>query len=116
MQRIRSESMECIVNGCEGRYVSSVTVIPSDLTLRNSVKLSLESGKPIRMDYFTPSIEGTAYIASYIDKKLLIKSGDRIPILKVYRTGREYIIIGVHDIYIVADSIRKRVVKFETGS
>ena len=116
MQRIRSESMECIVNGCEGSPVHPVTVLPADLTLRHAVKLSLENGKSIRMDYFIPSLKGEVCIGQYKEEKLLIKSGDRIPILKVYRTGREYIIIGVRDIYIVADSIRKRVVKFETGS
>jgi len=104
------------VNACEGRHVPLVNVIPADITLRNSAKLSLESGKPIRMDYFTPSIEGEVYLASYIDKKLLIKHGHRSPILRMYKSGHEYIIIGVHDIYIVADSIRKRVVKFETGA
>jgi hypothetical protein len=108
--------MDCVVNGCEGSHVQPVSILPVDNTLRHAAKLSLESGKPIRMDYFIPSLKGEVFIATHIDQKLLIKSGHRAPILKVYKTGREYIIIGVHDIYIVADSIRKRAVKFETGS
>jgi hypothetical protein len=108
--------MECIVNGCEGSPLQPVSILPADITLRHAAKLSLEHGKAIRMDYFIPSLKGEVCIGQYKEEKLLIKTGDRTTILKVYKTGREYIIIGLHDIYIVADTIKKRVVKFETGS
>ena len=116
MQSALSESM-----GCEGSPLQPVTILPADSTLRNAVKLSLEHEKSIRMDYFIPSLKGDVFMGVYKEEKLLIKKvhtieSDMTEILKIYKSAREFIIIGVDAIYIVADTIQKRAVKFETGS
>lgn len=124
MQRVRSESMECIVNGSEGSSVHlekvknlyHTNIFPADITLRNAAKLCLEYEIPIRMDYFIPSLDGTVMLGLDKYEKVLIRFEDNIPIIKIYNAGKEYIILTRNAIFIISDTIKAKSVKFETGS
>jgi len=112
------------VNGYEGttshlekvKNIYYTDMFPADITLRNSAKLSLEYGIPIRMDYFIPSFDGTVMLGFDKYQKLLIRFEDTIPILKMYNSGKEYIILTRNAIFIISDSIKAKSVKFEKGS
>ena len=69
--------------------------------------------KPILMDYWSCSCDGTALIGvRNSDEKLLVKSEDEYtsPVNKFYKSSGEYIIITENSIYVVsADIPTKRV-------
>ena len=124
MQRIRSDSTECVVNGKEittshlekVKNIYHTDIFPADITLHNAAKLSLEYGIPIRMDYFIPSLDGTVTIGFDKYQKVLIRFEHTIPIRKIYKAGKEYIIVTSNAIFIISDTIKAKAVKFETGS
>ena len=95
------------------------TPLPSDKTLRNIAKLSINEDRPIMLDYFIPSLNGTASIGlrrtkqpdgSFKDtgEKLLVKSADEYTsvISKTYKCEQEYIIFTENSIYVVSTSIK----------
>jgi hypothetical protein len=68
------------------------------------VKLSIVEDKPVMMDYWTNSLEKKVLIGvKESQEKLLVKSEDEYtsPISKIYKVGKEYIIITENSIYIV---------------
>jgi hypothetical protein len=85
--------------------------LPSDVTLKHAAKLSLSEDKPIMLDYWTFSLDKKAMIGvKPSSEKLLVKSEDEYTsgILKLFKTGEEYIIITENSIYIVASDIPTR--------
>ena len=79
--------------------------LPENTTLQHAVKLSIVEDKPIMMDYWTNSLEKTVLIGVKEEnqEKLLVKSEEEYtsPISKIYKVGKEYIIITENSIYIV---------------
>ncbi len=78
--------------------------LPEAGTLIHAVKLSIVEDKPILMDYWTSSLEKTSLIGVKDDnEKLLVKSVDEYtsPIAKIFKIGKEYIIMTENSIYIV---------------
>jgi len=89
-------------------------VVPSDKIMQHAVRLAMEQDKPILLDYYTPSQNGSAFIG--VDKetneKMLVKSADEFtsPIQKQLKLGADQIIITENSIYIVALAIPSKVV------
>jgi hypothetical protein len=82
--------------------------LPTDVTLKHAVKISIVEDKPILMDYWTASLDKKALIgAKENNEKLLVKSEDEYTsqISKFYKSGTEYIIITENSIYIVSNEI-----------
>ena len=79
--------------------------LPENNTLQHAVKLAIVEDKPIMLDYWTFSLEKTVLIGVREDnqEKLLVKSEEEYtsPIVKIYKVGKEYIIITENSIYIV---------------
>ena len=79
--------------------------LPENNTLQHASKLSIVEDKPIMLDYWTNSLEKTVLIGVREDnqEKLLVKSEEEYtsPISKIYKVGKEYIIITENSIYIV---------------
>jgi len=78
--------------------------IPENTTLQHAAKLSIVEDKPIMLDYWTSSLEKSVLIGvKDTQEKLLVKSEDEYtsPISKIYKVGKEYIIITENSIYIV---------------
>jgi hypothetical protein len=78
--------------------------LPDVTTLQHASKLSIVEDKPIMMDYWTQSLEKTVLIGvKENQEKLLVKSEEEYtsPIVKIYKTGSEYIIATENSIYLV---------------
>jgi hypothetical protein len=78
--------------------------LPEIVTLQHAVKLSIVEDKPIMMDYWTNSLNKTVVIGVKVNKeKLLVKSEEEYtsPIAKIFKVGKEYIIMTENSIYLV---------------
>ena len=78
--------------------------LPENNTLQHAVKLSIVEDKPVMMDYWTNSLEKTVLIGVKDNKeKLLVKSEEEYtsPISKIFKVGKEYIVMTENSIYIV---------------
>ncbi len=78
--------------------------LPESTTLQHATKLAIVEDKPILMDYWTASLDKSALIGVKSDnEKLLVKSEEEYtsPIAKIFKVGREYIVMTENSIYIV---------------
>ena len=78
--------------------------LPENTTLQHVTKLSIVEDKPIMMDYWTDSLEQTVLIGvKETQEKLLVKNEEEYtsPISKIYKVGKEYIIMTENSIYLV---------------
>jgi hypothetical protein len=78
--------------------------LPDVKTLQHAAKLAVVDDKPIMLDYWNESLEKTVLIGVKDNKeKLLVKSEEEYtsPIVKIYKTGSEFIIATENSIYIV---------------
>ena len=79
--------------------------LPENNTLQHAAKLAIVEDKPIMLDYWTFSLEKSVLIGVREDnqEKLLVKCEEEYtsPIVKIYKVGKEYIIITENSIYIV---------------
>ena len=78
--------------------------LPENTTLTHAAKLSIVEDKPIMMDYWTNSLNKTVLIGvKENQEKLLVKSEEEYtsPVSKIYKVGKEYIIMTENSIYIV---------------
>lgn len=85
--------------------------LPTEVTMKHSMKLSIVEDKPIMMDYWTSSLDKKALVGARENgEKLLVKSEDEYTsiIQKFYKSGTEYIIITENSIYIVSSEIPTR--------
>ena len=85
--------------------------LPSDVTLKHAVKLSIVDDKPIMLDYWSSSLDKKALVGVRDNgEKLLVKSEDEYTstIVKFYKSGQEFIIITENSIYLVSNDIPTR--------
>jgi hypothetical protein len=78
--------------------------LPDNNTLQHAIKLAIVEDKPVMMDYWTNSLDKSALIGvKNNQEKLLVKSEEEYtsPVSKIYKVGKEYIIITENSIYIV---------------
>jgi len=78
--------------------------LPENNTLQHAIKLAIVEDKPVMMDYWTNSLDKTVLIGVKDGgEKLLVKSEEEYtsPVGKIYKVGKEYIIITENSIYIV---------------
>jgi len=78
--------------------------LPEANTLQQATKLSIVEDKPIMLDYWTSSLDKTVLIGVKDNKeKLLVKSEEEYtsPISKIFKVGKEYIVITENSIYLV---------------
>lgn len=82
--------------------------LPENTTLQHVAKLSIVEDKPIMMDYWTSSIEKKSLIGvKESQEKLLVKSEEEYtsPIMKIFKSGSEFIIVTENSIYLVDKEI-----------
>jgi hypothetical protein len=78
--------------------------LPETNTLLQAAKLAIVEDRPVLYDYWTGSLEKKAIIGVRENKeKLLVKSEDEYtsPIAKIFKVGKEYIVVTENSIYIV---------------
>lgn len=93
--------------------MSDSDTTPSELTMKNAVKLSVKDDKPIMMDYWVESCEETPSIMIGVkstDEKLLVRSEEEFtsPISKIFKVSDEYIVVTENSIYITSCKIPTR--------
>ncbi len=90
--------------------VSDGYTAPSVQVLSAAAKLSIVEDKPIMLDYWLDSFNAESPVLIGVkndDEKLLVKSAEEYtsPISKIYKSGKEYIIVTENYIYIVNQDI-----------
>ena len=78
--------------------------LPDNTTLQHAAKLAIIEDKPIMLDYWTNSLDKSVLIGVKDTKeKLLVKSEDEYtsPVSKIFKVGKEYIVMTENSIYIV---------------
>ena len=78
--------------------------LPENTTLQHAAKLGIVEDEPIMLDYWTNSLDKTVLIGVKDNKeKLLVKSEEEYtsPIAKIFKVGKEYIVMTENSIYIV---------------
>ena len=78
--------------------------LPENTTLQHAAKLAIVEDKPILLDYWTHSLDKTVLIGVKDNKeKLLVKSEEEYtsPIAKIFKVGKEYIVVTENSIYLV---------------
>lgn len=93
---------------------STPAVTISEATLRNACNIAIREDKPIMLDYYMNSLNGTAVIGVREgNEKMLVKSADEYTstISKTFKCGSEYIVQTENSIYIVSSTIPSRKVK-----
>lgn len=83
---------------------------PTPQVLTAAAKLSIVEDKPIMLDYWLDSFNKESPVLIGVkndDEKLLVKSAEEYtsPISKIYKAGKEYIIVTENSIYIVNQEI-----------
>jgi len=89
--------------------------LPSEITMKHSMKLAIVEDKPIMMDYWRSSLEKKSLIGVRDNtEKLLVKSEDEYTssIQKFYKSATEFIIITENSIYIVSNEIPTRKISY----
>lgn len=85
---------------------------PENETFQNASKFAIVDDKPIMMDYWTASLNKTAFIGwnETTQEKLLVKSNEEYtsPVAKIYKIKTEYIVITENSIYLVDVGIPTR--------
>ena len=82
--------------------------LPDTTTLQHAAKLAIVEDKPIMYDYWASSLDKTVIIGVKDNQeKLLVKSEEEYtsPISKIFKVGKEYIIVTENSIYIIDTSI-----------
>ena len=84
---------------------------PTPQCLQHLCKLAIVDDKPIMMDYWTDSHDGSVLIGVRDSgEKLLVKSADEYtsPISKIFKVETEYIIVTENSLYVVSSTISTR--------
>jgi hypothetical protein len=93
--------------------------MPNEKTMVHAARIALEQDKPILMDYFAATRDGTAFLGEDVatKEKSLVKSAEEYtsPIQKVFGTKTEYIIVTENSIYVVAGTIKKKNISMGGG-
>jgi hypothetical protein len=88
----------------QGGLTSNGYRIPETTTLQHAIKLAIVEDKPIMMDYWSCSLDKTVCIGvKENNEKLLVKNEEEYTssIAKIYKVGKEYIIMTENSIYLV---------------
>ena len=96
--------MSAMIESKSSQSETSSFRLPDIKTLQHASKLAIVDDKPIMLDYWNDSLEKTVLIGvKENQEKLLVKSEEEYtsPIVKIYKTGSEYIIATENSIYLV---------------
>ena len=87
---------------------SGSLLMPSTSTMQHAVKLALSEDRPILLDYWSGSSDGSCFIGvRENDEKLLVKNEDEYtsPVGKIYAVDNDYIITTENSLYVVNKAI-----------
>jgi 3-oxoacyl-ACP reductase-like protein len=91
---------------------AAAPLIPSAVVLTHAAKISIEKDKPILLDYYADTVNGTAFLGEDQETKeqMLVKSHEEFTSLvdKVFKVGEDYIVMTENSLYIVSGKIKRR--------
>jgi len=86
--------------------------VPPPKVLEHAAKIALNEDKSIMLDYYSESMNNSAFIGQHVDtkEKILIKSAEEYTstIQNVFKLKDHYIIVTENSIYIVSTDIKMR--------
>ena len=86
--------------------------LPNPAVLLQAAKLALAQDNPIRLDYYTETANGTAFMGEDAEtkEKMLVKSAEEFTSLiqKTYKVGEDYLVLTENSIYVVSGKLQKR--------
>ena len=97
-------SIAAAAAAAESNKTSNGYRLPENTTLQHAAKLAIVEDKPVMLDYWTNSLDKSVLIGVKDNKeKLLVKSEEEYtsPIAKIFKVGKEYIVMTENSIYIV---------------
>ena len=87
-------------------------IVPSAQALTHSARIGIQQDKPIMLDYYVDTSNGSAYMGEDTEtkEKMLIKSKEEFTSLiqKIYKVQEDFIILTENSIYIVSGKVQKR--------
>jgi hypothetical protein len=90
----------------------AATDLPNEKVLFHAAKIALEQDKPILLDYYRETRDGSAFLGEDRDtrEKILVKSPEEYtsPVKKMFKARDDYIIITENSVYIVSGNIKKK--------
>jgi tmRNA-binding protein len=85
---------------------------PPSATLIQAAKIAIENDRAIMLDYYIPTIKGTACLGEDAETKerMLVKSKEEFTSLikKIFKVGDDFLIMTENSLYIVSGKIQKR--------
>jgi hypothetical protein len=87
-------------------------ILPQAATLLQASKIAIEQDRPILLDYYRQTANGTAFLGEDKDTKerILVKNKEEFTSLikKLYKVGDDFIILTENSLYVVSGRIQKR--------
>lgn len=85
---------------------------PPTATLIQAAKIAIENDRAIMLDYYNPTLKGTACMGedSETKERMLVKSKEEFTSLikKIFKVGDDFLIMTENSLYIVSGKIQKR--------
>jgi tmRNA-binding protein len=85
---------------------------PSSTTLIEAAKIAIKHDRAIMLDYYVPTLEGTACMGEDAETKerMLVKSKEEFTSLikKIFKVDNDFLIMTENSLYIVSGKIQKR--------
>lgn len=85
---------------------------PPAATLIQAAKIAIENDRAIMLDYYLPTMNGTACMGedSETKERILIKSKEEFTSLikKIFKVGDDFLIMTENSLYIVSGKIQKK--------
>ena len=86
--------------------------IPSAQTLTHAARIGIQQDKPILLDYYVETANGTAFMGEDAEtkEKMLVKSNEEFTSLiqKVYKVQEDFIVLTENSLYIISGKVQKR--------
>jgi hypothetical protein len=91
---------------------AATELLPNPTTLLQASKIAIEQDRPILLDYYRNTAQGTAFLGEDKETKerILVKSKEEFTSLikKLYKVADDFIILTENSLYIVSGKIQKR--------
>jgi hypothetical protein len=88
--------------------------LPNEKVLTHAAKIAIEQDKPILLDYYRDTRNGTAFLGEDAEtkEKILVKNPEEYtsPVQKMFKAKDDYIIVTENSVYIVSGNIKKKTI------
>ena len=101
-----------VASAATGGATATQVQHPPAPTLIQAAKIAIENDRAIMLDYYLPTMNGTACMGedSETKERILIKSKEEFTSLikKIFKVGDDFLIMTENSLYIVSGKIQKK--------